>query len=141
MDQGLKTALDDRGYPVITEGPYAGKNMVRRGIQDLHGPGPMTQHQEGTTYYPYETYEEDALRAAHDAEQKRLLGVPLTMPQGLDDEFYANNQDSRRGPLQAKFSREVLDAMATGDDAYFQQDNRTEWQKWADSFKRDWQAR
>ena len=40
-------------------------------------------------------------------------GVPLTMPQGLDDEFYANNQDSRRGPLQAKFSREVLDDLSS----------------------------
>jgi hypothetical protein len=73
----------------------------------------MIQHPVDTTYYPWETYEEDTLRAA--IEQKRI-----------DDAFYANNQDDwRRGPLQDGRSITVSD-------------DRTEWQKWTDSFKRDW---
>ena len=132
MESGLQMALDDNGYPVLTEGsyggasetyltegPYAFKNMgPRRGIYDLHGTGPMTQHQEGTTYLPYEEYAEDALRTA----QKELAAFDRQ----LENELAGEYQDSaRRGPLQDGTSISVSD-------------NRTEFQKWKDSFKRDW---
>ena len=118
MDQGLKMALDDRGYPVITEGPYAGKNMVRRGIQDLHGPEAMIPHPEGITYEPYEMTGQDALQAEIAAYERQL-----------EAELAADYQDAwRRGPLQTGRSITVSD-------------DRTELQKWTDSFKRDWQAR
>ncbi len=129
MDSGLQMALDDRGYPVIhtegyggsgetyvTEGPYAFKNIPpRRGIYDIHGFGPN----ENTNIEAEDSMTgQDALQAEIAAYERQL-----------EAELAADYQDDwRRGPLQT----------GTSQSGY---DNRTEWQKWTDSFKRDWAVR
>ena len=129
LKSGLQMALDDRGYPVITEGSYGGasetyttegpfkfKNMgPRRGIYDIHGFGPN----ENTNIEREDSMTgQDALQAEIAAYERQL-----------EAELAADYQDAwRRGPLQTGRSITVSD-------------DRTELQKWTDSFKRDWQAR